>query len=233
MKKLSISFLFSTILLFYCVSNAKAALVTVSEKGLLRLNVLGASTSEFNVRKVAQINDITPQADITLQKTPDGTQLIVENGSDIRELDLTGFNRDIIEIEAKEAPKKIIILNSEEGFVIKQNSEEVKTVFPIYVSSKSKEISVQTPSGIRYLLVFPSDALSSLIRSNELSEETNIELIETEKGDLSYKVLGIKNVNLFDIFYLDVNIEAYVSATTGQITKIDKPLWYRFGGVLL
>jgi len=220
--------------IFVFASNAKAALVTVSDKGVLRVNILGASTaSEISVRKVAQISDITPQADITLQKTSEGTQLIVENGSDVRELDLTGFTKDIIEIEAKEAPQTITIFNKDDGFLIKQNGKEVQTNFPIFVSSQKKEISVQTPSGIRYLLVFPSEALSSLIRSNELSDNSEMQLIETEKGDLSYKVLGTKNVNLFDIVYLDVPIEAYVSATTGQITKVQKPLWYRFGGVLL
>lgn len=233
MQKLSLFLIINIFFSFIFVKNASAAILKVYKNGNFEFNVLGASTTDITVRKVAQVNDITPQADITLQKTTDGTQLLIENGSDIRELDLTGFNRDVIEIEAKAAPQTIIITNSDDGFVIKQNLEEVKTIFPIFVSSKTQEISVQTPSGIRYLLVFPAEAFSSLIKSNEISDLKQAELIETDKGDLSYKVLATKNVNLFDMVYLDVDVEAYVSATTGQITKINKPLWYRFGGVFL
>lgn len=196
--------------------------------------MLSITDDEGNV-SVTSIVDTpapNPNAQIALNNTDEKVLLKVDEN----EMDLSGYEDDIVEIEEVDVPKRISIKATDSGFAISQRGVVAETVFPITINTPEKKISVSTASGMRYLAVMPYDAVMQIVRSNiisDLGEDGRIELIEGDEGEVLYKVSGEKNIDLLKFVSLPVEVEVQVSALSGKVLKVEQPIWFSLLNVLL
>ncbi|CAN5339086.1 hypothetical protein BH10PAT1_BH10PAT1_4620 [soil metagenome] len=222
-KFLLILFL-SSFFLFLSSNQAFAALITINAKGQAISQVLGDSTIE--VKKVADNISPTPDSQISLASV-DGTVKL--NG-----VDVTNVKDTLVEIEARSNSSELKIGQSNGKFNIEENGVIADTSFPITVDPAKNELTVDTNSGSRLLSVLPYEATLSLTRAKLINKVVNnkITLNESSNGVLQYEINGTRDVNLFNVASIKANVNSIVSASTGEIIKVDEPQWLKFFGFL-
>jgi len=214
-----------------------AALVNIREGEGVVWNVLsyedeleiGVPTKEsLAFKNIAQAPTPGPDSSVTLSRKDGKVSLRVISEGGTTERDVTGFSHDLIEIEERDEPKRVVIINLDDGFGISQRGILAKTIYAINVDSKDRKISVEAPSGLRYVAILPYEALSGLLKADiidRLNPEEQIRLSEGEKGELEYNISGEKIVDLFNLVDLPVSVTTSVSASTGEVLHVDQPVW--------
>lgn len=217
---------------------AKSALVVVSENGEIVWNVLSVTDfkpqrESLKVTSVTKNETPSQEAVISFVREDGKTQLHVSNKGESKSTDVTGYKDEIIVIEETSPAKKLTILMQEEDFVIKQDQISAVTNFPITVNAKNKELSVLTPSGLRYIKVLPSDVLDNAYKADIIDTVLeSAKLIEGVKGELEYQLSGEKNINLFNVMTINAPVNVSVSAISGEVINVEKPQWLRIFGFL-
>jgi len=222
---------------------AHASLVNIQTDGNLRWNVLGltdgALTSlppeELVVTNALDGKNIKNEAYLALERQNDTVQLTVVVNGEQTVADVTSYGDEIITLEAKQKPQEIRILNTEGKFRIVQNGVAAETQYPIYIDTKDRRVSVSTDTGRQYLLVMPSEALLSAVRSNvvtKLNENSIMTLKQGIDGEVLYQLEGQKIVSLFNLMELPVDVSVLVSASTGKIEDVNQPVWLQILGFL-
>jgi hypothetical protein len=215
--------LFSFSLFFPSKADA-AALVHIDANGLVTLNVLGTTDSialKVPKRQTLEVNG----SNVEIFREGETFKLALNDTN----LNITDYKDNIIEIEETQQSKKVKISLSGDQFKIEQDGVSVLTSYPIEIDPKGKEISVKTETGEKFLSILPKDAADSLLRSNiaDSVDPTANSLIE-ENGVLLYKLKASKTVNLFNVSDYKTDIEAKVSASTGEIVVTNEPVWLKF-----
>jgi len=221
--------LFAVFLFFFFIfaARAQAALVNLTEERQVVWNVLSAedASGEFVVKKTLTGQEASK---ISLVKEGEQVLLFASSGGAERVADVTGYTREIVEVEHKEAPSVIKIYANEDSFQIDQGGVVAVTRFPIYIDTDSREFSIRTNSGEHFLSVLPREVFNSLIRLKvitSLGGDGSFEITEGGLGELSYVVKGKRKIEVLNIAEFDVPVTASVSAATGQLIKINQPVW--------
>ncbi len=235
-KKVFIFGFFLSIIFFISFSDANASLLVLQKSGEVKVNVLSAtSESQIDIQKpssldVNQVADSSLAGDsvITLNMTGGKANLKVATDSDTKELDVTDWKEDIVEIEERPETQKVRIQLIDGKFFLKQKGISATTDQPITIDSKSAELSVKTDSGDKFLSVLPYDAVQSILKTKVINEVSNkIEILE-ENGNLAYKIDGQKVINFFNVYSYQIPVSGYVSTSTGEILKVDSPTIYKY-----
>jgi len=214
-----------------------AALLTVSDtegavwnvlsyEDELRFDIPDRESLEF--KNLASNPTPDPNAEVYLKRIDDRVQLSVVSGSGQVDQDVTDFSQDLVEIEEKDQPKKVVIINLDGGFGISQRGILAKTDYAINIDAGSRKLSVEAPSGLRYVAILPYDALLNLLRAkiiDRMDPEKQIVLSEGEKGEIGYLIPGHKVIDLFNLIDLPVAVVTTVSASTGEVLHVDQPVW--------
>jgi len=222
-KKLIFSFLFVSSVFLLFPSSSKAAMVTIKPDGYVEWQVLGDSTLE--VKSVAK-NLATANSQISLNNT---------NGKiELNNVDVTNLKEDLVDVQARANTSDLKIGSSGNDFTIEENGITANTSFPITIDPVKNELSVTTSSGSRLISVLPYEGSLSVIRAKLIDKviDNKVTLNENSDGLLQYSVNGTKNINLFNVASITVNINSTVSATTGTILKVDEPQWLRVFGFI-
>ena len=118
-------------------------------------------------------------------------------------------------------------------FALEQEGAVALTDFPINIDPKENRLSVVTSSGRKYLAILPLEAVNTALRAKALTNlQGNLTIVEDEK-DVLYELTGIRKVNLFNFYNLEVPVTARVSASTGEVFTKDQPVWVRVLGFIL
>lgn len=236
MRKLPIVIITFITFLLLGTKTTKASILTVTKEGEVRWNVLSAEDdlspenvdrSYIEVKKVAEVKP-SDSAQILLSKEDDKVSLTLTTDNRTRKMDVSGWSSDLIEIEERKDVQKVQVALDGDKFSIINNGIKAITDFPLVIDSETSEISLKTSLGENYLLVFPYEAVQSLIRTkliNRLPGKT-VNIIE-EDGNLVYKISGLKVFHIFDFYEYEVPISSNVSATTGEILSLDAPGWLK------
>ncbi len=195
-------------------NSISAALVTVNSKGQIVWQVLGDST--IKVKSIAE-------------------NITVANGKiELTTPNVTNSKEDLVEVEARADTNNLKISSVDNKFSIEENGITAQTQFPIIIDADKNTLSVTTKSGTRLISILPYEASTLLMRAKLINKVTNnaINLSENEGGQLQYLVSGVKNINLFNVATITANVNSTVSATSGEILKIDEPQWLKFFGFL-
>lgn len=224
--KFIFGFLLYTIYFILNTSVVSAALVTVNQDGQVIWQVLGTETNNLKIPPKPEIKIKSLSQEISLNNE---NEKIILNG-----MDVTSLKENLVEIEARANTNDLKISGNNGQFGIEENGITANTSFPITIDPAKNELSVETSSGNRLISVLPYEAVVTLMRNNLLDnvKENNITLAESSKGELQYEIKGIKNVNLFNVMTLNANVNSIVSASNGEITKIDEPQWLKFFGFI-
>ena len=208
----------------------------INEKGEVIWKVLSSTDSislsiperaQLEVIDVAASSETTGDAKISLGKENGSISLSINSSDGNRSLDVTNWQDDLIEVEERGETKKLAIRIVDGEFNIEQKGISVTTSYPININPEKNEISVQTPSGVRFLSVLPIEAAESALRAKVITRFTDkkARLEEGNTGELVYVLSGEKVLNLFNIMDYPVEVEASVSVLTGEIVHVDQPPW--------
>ncbi len=222
MKRIILIFTVFITLLLFSAQYSFAAMLTFSLGGEVYWNVLGINEDSLEVKKIADNLNIGAGNIVSLVN--DNGKVLLSYGE--KQMDITGYGENIVEIEQKEPPNSLFIKSSEDGFSLIQRGIEVSTTFPIKVNTPRNRLSVETATGEHYLTILPYDAVNLVLKTNIISNLTDALLVEKEQGGLIYEVNGYKEIVLFNIFLIQIPIKAEISVATGSVVKVEQPLWY-------
>jgi len=223
-KRIILSFFLVTITYFLVASRVSAALITVNPDGKLIWQVLGDST--IQIKKIAQ--NAVPSSDSQIfLKNLDGKVML--NG-----VDVTNLKETLVDVEARGGTDELKIGQDSGRFTLAENGVIANTNYPITIDPMRDTLSVVTPTGARLISVLPYEATLLLIRAKLVDkvDDNQVALSETQNGELQYSVSGQRHINLFNLTQIIVDIHSNVSATTGEILKLDEPQWLRIFGFL-
>ncbi len=141
---------------------------------------------------------------------------------------------DFVEVEARANTNDLKIGGSDNKFTIEENGIIATTQFPITIDANKNILSVTTNSGTRTIAILPYEAATVLMHSKLINKITGnqINLSENSNGELQYSISGSRNINLFNVATITANVNSTVSATNGDVIKVDEPQWLKFFGFL-
>ena len=234
MKKLVVSLL---ALVFIFPKSASANFVSVNPKGEIVYSVLSASdelsleipkSAELKVKEVAKEKP-SSEGIISLSNADNKISMSVDYGSSKEQFSFSQSNDELIQIEERPAVQQLSIGLDGDKFTLVQRGITALTNFPISVNSKTAKITVTTERGDRIVSVLPYGAVESLLKAKILSNvnENKLDLVESD-SELAYHVVSAKLLNLLDVYSYSVPVSAYVSASTGEVVKVEAPIWFRF-----
>lgn len=238
LSSLSLVLFVFTLLLFYPFTLVNASLLAVDKNGEIVWKVLSSEDqlalgvgekSDLEVKEVAGYQ-ATNQT-ILLKKE---NEKIVLDVGETRQLDVTNWNSDLIEIEERGSVKKITVLIKDGKFIINQSDVDAKTEYPVSINPKENILALVTSTGSTSLVVLPLEAAEIALRSKYVSKVTNreLEITEADLGVLTYKVSGEKEIKIFNLASLKIPVTTFISTTTGEILSVDQPKWLSILGFL-
>ena len=232
-KRIFLGLILSSLLFIASPGVARASLVEINKEGQIIWKVLslqdnlalGVAKNSVEVKSTAE-EDLEADARIALTRA-DGKVFL-------NEFDVTNWQEDLVEIEERGEVKQATIGVIGEQFAIEQGGITALTDFPITIDPKANALSLTTPSGSIYLAVLPAEAVESALRSRFLNRlpEKRILIKEEGVGILAYTISGEKVVDIFGILEYKIPVTARVSASTGEILKVDGPEWFKIFGFL-
>jgi hypothetical protein len=245
MRKLLFLFSFLVCLFAFSSEVEATSLISINKEGEVIFNVLSSKDEIalgipkrelLEVREIAAGSSASFNSRISLTKQEDKLLLKVKTNEGEKDLDVTNWEEDIVEIEERGEVKKVIIGLVGDKFKLEQEGVIVLTDYPINIDPTKNELSVLTPSGSRFISVLPIEAVESLLRAramNRFKVDKKVQLTESERGELIYVIEGERVINVFNLLTYSVPIRAKVSALTGEIIFIEQPLWLKVLGFLL
>jgi len=241
MLKSFFTIFFSFIFLIFSAKASLASILVVGSSGEIIWNVL-SDESSIEVPKHSSI-EITQIAEektygvskVSLEKSDSGKlSLIVTSGNERKELDVSGVDQEIVEIEERPTARKLSVGVRGSDFTLLQKGVVASTAFPISVDPETAEIIIKTPSGNKFVSILPVEATEAILRTKLLSNISLKDLKIVEEGqELQYLIGGEKVFNFFNVYYYSIPVEANLSVATGEILSIKAPFWYKIVGFLM
>lgn len=216
------------VLMSIFVTDISASVVTINQNDDVIINVLGETSSSGVV--VSRVAVVSPnQKDkIFFSKSDDKVSLKVVGNSGEQTLEVTDFGDDLIEIQNIPQTETVSIGVQGNDYILKQGDLNVRTSYDISIDPENSRLSLATPTGVKFVSIFPQGALDLLVKSKTLSvlsDQQTIEIVEDDDGLMNYKISGRKDINFLNIINLPVDVVGYVSTSTGEITQVDQPAW--------
>lgn len=117
--------------------------------------------------------------------------------------------------------------------VLKKAGVTAETAFPLSVDPIRHVLTITTPSGVKEVTVLPDQAVMSLLQtklmtniasqgSTDSAEATQTTTLTELNNNAVFEVNGIAQKKLLGIFPVGFAKTAFVSATTGQVMKINE-----------
>jgi len=223
---------------FLARSTVHAQLVTIDKEGILIINVLSAEDSiELEIPRTEYLQVINivegspdPNAKVSLSRENGKVSLNVSTSSGDKNLDVTNYKKEIVEIEERPPVERIAIRILGDKFEIVQRGIAAETSYEINIDPQTARLTLSTPSGLRFLSILPRQAVDVALQTKYISRiggQNRLDIIE-EGSDLSYIVSGDRVINLFDVIEYPVPVKAHISASTGEVLSIEQPTWLKF-----
>jgi len=208
------SFFVSLITLFLFAYPIYASLVVIDKEGHVVVNVLSAEESielEIPRSEFLEIKNVVseaPEGDakISLAKVDGKATLEVSSQSGNKSLDVTNYKKEVIEIEERPQVQKLTISVLGDKFIIGQRNVFAETDYQINIDAATARLTLETPSGLRFLSILPRQATDSVLRAkyiNRIESERKL-VIKEEGSELAYEIFGDKVLNFFNFFRINI-----------------------------
>jgi len=212
-------------------------LIVLEPSGEIQLNVLAAeddisfvapSSGDVEIDRIATGN-VSDASVVKLSSDSGKVSLDIYGENGIKTLNVTDYKENILEVMERPDVQRLEIGLRDDKFQITNNGIIALTSLPITVDSKSAELTIKTDDGDRNLDIFPSEAVQTALRTKFLSKVNagGVEIVSTD-NELQYKISGEKTLNLLNVYDYSIPISSYISASSGEVLKVDAPGWLRF-----
>src|SRR4030042_3992574 len=225
-----------TFLFFLSTRPAKASIIAIDKNGNITWKILAYESplalevpkQNLEVKNVTSTN--SSNREISLSKE-DGKVSLKVGDSDT--LDVTNMGDSLVEIEERGDTKKIEIGIKGDKFSIKEGDILALSAYPINIDPVENRLSVVTSSGKKYLGIFPYEAAQVALRSKYISKinQKTFDITEENK-DVSYLIAGDRVINLFNLIKINIPVTTKISASTGEILSVEKPMWLKVLGFM-
>lgn len=230
----------AAVLLMLFPGSVLASIITVDSSGGVLVNVLSEQDVALEIPRSdsLKVNELVgsgggEKSSIALVRDDGRVKLTVDDNQASQTLDVTDISENVIEIEERPQTEKIAIKIENDKFQLIQEELTAITDYEIKVNPEIAGITLSTPSGFRFLSIFPKGAVETILRSKVMNKvNRSIELNEGSDGVLSYVISGERIINLFDLYEYSVPVKARVSASTAEVISIEQPEWLRILGFL-
>jgi len=240
--RLAVIFLVTLFFLVGLPKKVDASLLLIDKEGKIILSVLSSQDThglEIPRREYLAIKAVADQtsdtnAKVSLSKLDGKVTLDVSSELGQKSLDVTNYQDEIVEIEERPEVERFTISLSEGKFIIDQGGILAETYFTINIEPKTAELTLETPSGFRYLSILPREAVETILRAktiNRLKEGSKL-IISEQNRELSYEIFGDRVIDVFNLVEYSVPVSSRVSASTGEILSVNQPTWLRILGFL-
>jgi len=210
---------------------SRAALINISKNGAVTYNVLSAQSPfrDNPESSIASENDRNPAVlgtKISLTKVDDKYFLKVE-GDRFGQFEITNYQGDLVEME-KDLPGQKLSLAFGDGKVqIKEQGIVAQTSLSFNIDSASKKLSLETPSGEKFLFLAPKEAVEKIYQEKILDSTEGAITVTDHNNDLLYEVSGQKILNIFNLVQIPIQVKTQISALTGNIVSVEEPSWLK------
>lgn len=181
---------------------------------------------------------------LRLERRDDRVIIKLENEAG-EELELPEEAEDeIFKIEDREDKNQVRVTSLGNKFVIVRSQTGAQTDFPVTVNLNTNELTVTTPAGVKIVTILPDQAVANMLATNIIDQvrglaftqdvqqvATNaaslkdvINLTSTREGVLVYEIPGVSSERFLGFIPVEVQKTAVVSAETGELIEINKPL---------
>lgn len=209
------------------------SLMVLRPDGKIVVNVLSAEAvadlaipqSDYLAVRNTVSGVVAANTKIFLTNENGALNLRVGDGANV--LDVSGTDKQLVEIEERPQVKSFAISAQPDGFVLEQGDLSVATQYDISIDPTDAKLALATPTGIKYVAILPREAVETTLRSKIISSVANkgaVSLVE-EGSDLVYKVAGEKVLNLFNLYDYPVPVTVLVSTSTAEVVSVDQPPW--------
>jgi len=236
-KRIAAILILSSLIFVSSTALSYASLIVIDNTGKVVWNVLSEKDglaldiprhSSIEVKKAAETTPPSSSV-VSLERTDGKVSLLVSSDNETRELDVTGWRNNLVEIEERAEVQKLVIGIRDDKFTLSQKGVSAETTYPVSVDSERAQISLETPSGAKFISVFPIEAVESALRTNLMNRitEPKIEVFEKEQ-ELQYSIQGEKVFSLFKTYDYSIPVTLFVSASTGEVLDLEAPGWFKY-----
>lgn len=153
----------------------------------------------------------------------------IEHANELEKEDLDDIENKIKELEFK-------VSTSEGKLLIQKNKAGAISNFPLQLDLETKQLIASTSAGARILTVLPDQAIENMLKASIFTKLVNSENAVGDSGIAEvmqlgekngipvYKISGIKKHLLFGLIPLETEVEAEVSAETGDLLATEQSM---------
>ena len=198
-----------------------STLILAAERMQFGQNVLGSSSTVTVTVNVSTFPNPTSRLPKT-KSNPTNEDTLVANINNNSATITRTVDQVIKENENGEPEIKIIPGKNKDEMIIRQSEIEVTTTLPIQLTNSGKSLSVVDGNNI-IPIIFPKQVLEKVKANGSFIIPSTIKIqLLKEDGVHVYKLTGQENVQILNLFTIRLPVTITLSATTGNILKIDK-----------
>ena len=150
---------------------------------------------------------------------------------------------DSIRVSERLKNRDVVIRKKDDGVELEQGHVRARTNFPITIGPNN-ELIITTPAGTKVVTILPDEAVKNLLQkgfplatpsalpqtgkstsSAILTAQSQEVKLEDDNGTLVYKAKAKKTAKFLGLVPVEGEVEAKVSAETGQVLELKEP-WY-------
>lgn len=190
-----------------------------------------------------QLNLQTPGLHVEIKREDNGALTLTahqENGTEIQ------LHQDALEQINEALKDKDIEVATAEGsldaLIIRKDGVSAQTSLPLSVDPTTHVLTVTTPAGSKIVAVLPDEAVQNILQTKTLtsittqvsstSGTTKQATLTELNNDPVFAINGLLQRRLLGLFPINLPKTAFVSATNGQIVRVDQSLATQILGAL-
>lgn len=149
----------------------------------------------------------------------------VENEQEVEVPELEDENE--FEVEEGTETAKIRLGKRENKFVFFESRFGAETNLPVSVNKTTRELTINTPAGIRTVAVLPDSAVNNMIANRVIDRVVGangsiVQIKVDENGNIEYEIVGARDARLLGLFNVAIPKTVNVSAQTGGLVGVNE-----------
>ncbi len=199
-------------------------------------NTSGSSGSTSGTSGETRTESPKPTGTTTLQiRARETAEPEVENEQEVEIPELEDENE--FEVEEGTETAKIRLGKREDKFIFFEQRFGAESSFPVSVNRTTRELTINTPAGIRTVAILPDSAVENMIAAGVIDRVVGangqiVQIKVGEDGNIEYEIIGARDARLLGLFNVAIPRTVNVSAQTGNLVGVNESFFSQLLDVL-